>query len=110
MSTHNVRFLDPTRAVVASATVADEGDHFAGTVDLTATPANVRAVFAEYEEIVLGQMFSFLDAIEAKVADLGLRAEFDGGFAAPVENLQVYPTNGELSFKLAAVPATKTPA
>lgn len=107
MTTLTVRFLDPARAVVATATVADEGDHFAGTVDLTATPAHVRAVFDEYEEVVLGQMFSFLDEVQAKVAALGLRAEFDGGFAAPVTDLQVYPTDGELSFHLAVVPAVR---
>jgi hypothetical protein len=107
MSTHTVRFLDPARAVVATATVADAGGHFAGTVDLTATPAAVRAVFDEYEEVVLGQMFSFLDEVQAKVAALGLRAEVDGRFAAPVKDLQVYPTSGELSFQFAVVP---TPA
>ncbi len=103
-STRTVRFLDSAHAVVATATVADEGSHFAGTVDLTVTPAAVRAAFEEFEEVVLGQMFSFLDEVQAKVAALGLRAEFAGGFAVPVKDLQVYPTTGELSFQLAAVP------
>lgn len=103
MSTHTVRLVDATRALIAVATVADEGDHFAGTVDLSAAAPAVRAVFAEYEDIVNGQMFSFLDDVEAKVARLGLRAEFGTGPGVPVKDLQVYPTSGELSFKLAPV-------
>lgn len=107
MTTHTVRFLDPARVVVATATVADAGDHFAGTIDLSAAPPAVRAVFAEFEEVVNGQMFSFLDEVEGKVAALGLRAEWDEGPTAPVTDLQVYPATGEVSFKLAAVPVAR---
>jgi hypothetical protein len=107
MSTQTLCLIDPNRAVVAVATVADTGEHFSGTIDLSATPPAVRAVFDEYEEIVLGQMFSFLDEVEAKVAALGLRAEREGATAVPIKDLQVYPTSGEVSFKL-AVPAART--
>jgi len=50
---------------------------------------------------VNGQMFSFLDEVEAKVAALGLIAEFPDGTTAPVADLQVYPTAGEVSFRAA---------
>jgi len=93
--------LDPSRAVVAVVTVTDETDRFGGTIDLSSTPPTIRAVFDEFEEIVNGQMFSFLDEVEAKVAALGLIAEFPDGTTAPVADLQVYPTAGEVSFRAA---------
>jgi hypothetical protein len=110
MSGRVVRFVGPDRRVVAVAAVADEGDHFAGTIDLSATPPAMLAVFREWEEVVNGQMFSFLDEVEARVAALGLRAELDEGEPVRIRNLQVYPGHGEVSFQLAPVSAPKTPA
>ncbi len=65
------------------------------------------AVFDEFEEIVNGQMFSFLDEIEGKIAVLSLKAAFDSnGSEVSVEELQVYPSTGDVSFKLAVVAVT----
>lgn len=108
MNTRTIRLLDPTRAVVAVTTVDDTGEHFVGTIDLSATPPAARAVFDEYEAVVNGQMFSFLDEVEASVAALGWRAEWDG-HVVPLTDLQVYPATGGVSFKL-AVPAERAPA
>ena len=109
MLPRTARLLDPANKLVAVMTVTEEGDHFGGTIDLASAPPAVRAVFDEYEEVVNGQMFSFLDEVQAKVAGLKLSAAFSEGFSGPVADLQVYPSTGEVSFKLAAVPAADRP-
>jgi hypothetical protein len=109
MTERSVRFRDASGKVIATARVSDEGDHWGGAIDLTATPARLRAIFDEFEEIVNGQMFSFLDEIQAKVRALGLTAEFEDNFTAPANDLQVFPSTGEVSFKLATIPAIDRP-
>lgn len=93
--------------MVAVAHVTEQGGHYEGAIDLTQTPPRVRALFEEFEEIVNGQMFSFLDEIEDKIAVLSLKAVLDNnGSEVLVKELQVYPGTGDVSFKLAEVPAT----
>jgi hypothetical protein len=106
MNERIVKLVDQTRNVVALAHVHDEGGRYEGTIDLTHTPPGLRRLFAEFEEIVNGQMFSFLDEIEDKIASFSLKAVFDtNGAELSVKELQVYPTTGDVSFKLAEVPA-----
>jgi hypothetical protein len=107
----NVTLIDSSRKVLATARVAEEGDRYGGTIDLCCTPASVRALFAEFEEIVNGQMLSFLDEIQDKIGALSVRAVFPSGREAAVKDLQVYPSTGEVSFRLAEVlvPSTKLP-
>jgi hypothetical protein len=109
MTERSVRFRDPSGKVIATARVCDEGNHWGGAIDLTSTPARVRAIFDEFEEIVNGQMFSFLDEIQTKVRALGLCAEFDDGFVSPATDVQIFPSTGEVSFKLATIPAIDRP-
>ena len=87
----------------------EQNDHFGGTVELGAAPASVRALFEEFEEVVNGQMFAFVDEVQAKVDSLATRAVFDDGFEAPITDLQVFPGSGELSFRLVALPARTVP-
>jgi hypothetical protein len=101
MKTRNIRLIDKARAVVAEAKVADEGDYYGGVIDLSLTPPGARALFDEFEEIVNGQMLSFLDEIQEKLAGLGIKAVFDDGTEASIHDLQVYPGVGEVSFRLA---------
>lgn len=102
MTTRSVNLLDPARAVVATARVVERDGLFGGSIDLRATPAAVRTLFDEFEEVVNGQMFVFLDDVQAKIAALRLRAAFEDGSDAPVEDLQVFPGAGEVSFRTAA--------
>jgi hypothetical protein len=104
MSTRHVQLADGSRAVLAVAEVADEGDHFGGTIDLRSTPAEVRALFEEFEEIVNGQVFVLLDEIQGKIGALPIRAIFDDGLEADIEDLQVFPSTGDVSFRLAGEP------
>lgn len=103
MQTRIVKLIDPSRNVVATAQVADEGAYYGGTIDLRQTPASLRALFEEFEEIVNGQMFAFLDDIQERIGSLLIRAVFDTGHEVYVKDLQVFPSTGDVSFKLAEV-------
>jgi hypothetical protein len=100
MTTKSLTILDPAGTLVARAEVKEEGGAFAGQIDLRAMPPGLRQTFDEYEEIVNGQMFSFLDAIEERIAALQLKVVFPGGQQTAVEDLQIYPTTQRLSFRL----------
>jgi hypothetical protein len=98
-----VKLIDPSGNVVATAQVADEGAYYGGTINLCQTPASLRALFEEFEEIVNGQMFAFLDDIQEKIGSLSIKAVFDTGHEMSVKDLQVFPSTGDVSFKLAEV-------
>jgi hypothetical protein len=100
MSQRHVKLIDRTRAVLATAEVADEGDHFGGTIDLRDTPPPVRALFEEFEEVVNGQMFAFLDEIQGKITAMPIHALFDDGGEICVKDLQVFPSTGDVSFRV----------
>jgi hypothetical protein len=101
MTSHTVQLIDRARKVIATATVIAGKDCFTGQVDLRPMPAALRPKFEEYEGVVNGQMFSLLDAIEDEIGALGIRAVFGEGREAPVEDLQIYPSTGLVSFRLA---------
>jgi hypothetical protein len=105
MNTKRVKIIDPCRNVVAMAQVAKRGDCCAGQIDLDPMPASLRQQFEAYEEIVNGQVFSLLDAIEEQIDTLGLRVVFADGSEAAVEDLQIYPGTGRVSFKIVKEPA-----
>jgi hypothetical protein len=100
MNTQTVRFVDKCGIPIGVAEVIDKGTHFGGHIDLAATSPETRAVFDEFEEIVIGQMFSFLDEIEDRIAALGVTAVFPNGHEVPVRDLQICPSNGSISFKV----------
>ena len=99
MTTRHVQLLDPSGAAVAVARVADEGSHYGGTVDLRRTPAGLLALFREFEEVVDGQMLVFLDEVQGKIAAHHIRAVFDDGHEVPLDDLQVHPSTGDVSFR-----------
>jgi hypothetical protein len=106
MEARTVKLIDPSRTVVAMAQVADEGAHYGGTIDLRDTPPGLRALFEEFEEIVNSQMFAFLDDIQERIGALSLKAMFDTGQEVYVKDLQVFPSTGDVSFRLAEVPTS----
>jgi hypothetical protein len=105
MKTQTVRLIDQARNTIAVARVGMEGDRYGGTIDLHGMPANLRALFDEFEEVVNGQMFSFLDEIQEKIGALPIKVVLENGQEIFLNDLQVYPSTGEVSFKLAEVPA-----
>jgi hypothetical protein len=100
MMTHRMTLIGASGNVLASAQVADEGAHFGGTIDLGSTPPALRALFDEFEEAVNDQMFACADEIQVKIGFYGIRARFDDGLEAEVKDLQVFPSTGDVSFKL----------
>lgn len=106
MNPISVTIIDQRRRVMATAQVAEVEGRFQGHVDLRPMPPEVRQVFEEFEEIVNGQMLSFLDDVEERVRNFGLRAVVAEGPEVAVEDLQIYPAAGRVSFRLtrAAVP------
>jgi hypothetical protein len=101
METQTVKLIDQARRVVANAQVTDEGANYGGTIDLRETPPSLRALFEEFEEIVNGQMFTFLDNIQERIGALPFKVVFDNGQEVYVKDLQVFPSTGDVSFKLA---------
>jgi hypothetical protein len=108
MNAKSVQIVDPSRNVVATAQGAEKDRGFAGSIDLRSMPADLLRRFEAYEEIVNGQMFSLLDEFEEEIGAIPLVAVFDEGQEFPVEDLQIYPSVGRVSFKLA--PRTTQPA
>jgi hypothetical protein len=101
MNTKTMQLIDQSGTVLATAHVTDEGTHFGGTIDLATMPEALRRLFDEFEEIVNGQMLSFLDDIQDKIAAHTLKVVFADGTEAFVKDLQIYPGSGEVSFKVA---------
>lgn len=104
MTNQSVRLIDQSREVIATAEVTDEGDYYGGTIDLRLTPVSLRALFDEFEEVVNGQMFVFLDEIQAKIGAMPIKAAFADGSEDSVRDLQVFPSTGDVSFRLVGVP------
>jgi hypothetical protein len=109
MSALSVTLVDAQRNVVATAQIDPDGDRFGGAADLRHMPPDMRQLFEEFEQAVNGQMFAFLDDIEQRIRALGLRAVFAEGPELAVEDLQIYPHGGRISFKAVkpAVAGTK---
>jgi hypothetical protein len=101
MTDKTVQIVDQSCGIVATAQVAETDGVFAGLIDLRSMPADLRRRFEAYEEIVNSQMFSLLDEMEEQIAEIQLVAIFEEGEAFPVEDLQIYPSEGRVSFKVA---------
>lgn len=100
MSCQKIHILDNDRHVVATACVEDHEGQFTGRVDFEALPAELRALFEEYESLVDDQVLSLLDPIEERIALIPLVAEFEDGRRAGVADLQVFPLAGTIAFRL----------
>lgn len=109
MNPQTVKLIDVSGKIVATAAIADEGPHFGGTINLRATPAALRTLFDEFEETVNGQVFSCLDEVQKKIDAAAISAVFENGEQARIKDLQVYPSSGDVSFKLAK-PASPQPS
>ena len=103
MTGRKTKLVDSLGRVHATALVADRDGVYEGTVDLHETSPELRALFAEFEEIVNGQMFAFLDDVQFRMSSSVSRAIFDDGCEASLQDLQVFPSTGDISFRLAGV-------
>jgi len=101
MKTETVRLIDATGRLVAVARVAATGGRYEGDVDLSGAAPEVQELFQEFEEVVNDQIFSFLDDVQSRIADLGVVAVFDDQSRTPVKDLQIYPASAGISFESA---------
>lgn len=100
---YHVKLLGNDNRVIATAVVEKDGDHYAGTVDTRAMPTPIRAIFEEYESFVDGQVLSRIDDVEDRINAFSFSVAFDDGRKAVVENLQVFPGVGSISFQVAII-------
>jgi hypothetical protein len=91
--------VDQSSARVAVLHVERNGDHYQGTICLDATPPALARLFKEFEENVEGQMFTLADEVEQQIEARRLRIVAPDGKESPVEDLQVFPSTGLVSFK-----------
>lgn len=101
----NITLIDATGAVVAAARVDHERELFSGPVDLGNMPKNMIRKFEEFEELVNDQTFSLLDRIQDEIERFGLKAVFEDGRQEGIDDLQIYPSDRVLSFKLKSTAA-----
>lgn len=99
MAIRPVYLLDGGSNRVADLNATFTGEHYEGTISLEYMPPELKRLFEEYEGIVEGQMFSLLDGIEEKIGTIPFRVSFEDGSQAYVEDLQVFPSTGAVSFK-----------
>lgn len=108
MGAIHIQLIDEAGHLLATAEVVKDGAVFAGTIDLRSAPPELCALFAEFEECVNDQVFTLADEIQGKIAAFPIKAVFPDGAQAEVGDLQVFPTAGDVSFKLAQKPALAT--
>jgi 2-polyprenyl-3-methyl-5-hydroxy-6-metoxy-1,4-benzoquinol methylase len=101
-ATKTVQILDRSRKTVATAQVSDDGELLSGSIDLRKMPRELRQLFEEFEEIVNGQMISFVDNVQERIKSLGLEIKLDDGSVVGISDLQIYPSVGDVSFRLQA--------
>jgi hypothetical protein len=70
------------------------------SIDLEGIDAQLLELFSRFEETVNGQMFSFLDEIEGEIEALGVCWHKSGEPPQIVYDLQIFPTNSVVSFRL----------
>jgi len=107
MSVRNVQLIDSHRATSALARIEESGGLYAGAIDLNTLSPEIVGLFREFEDAVNNQLFGDVDRLQDAIEALALHARFDDGSEAAVAGLQIFPSTGEFSFRLAsALPAS----
>ncbi|WP_342380708.1 hypothetical protein NVS55_13745 [Myxococcus stipitatus] len=94
------RLVDARGHLIGVVRVSDKGGCWLGEIDLNDTAPGLVALFTRFEEVVYGQMLSFLDEMEAEIQQLGARLLTGEGKAIPVDDLQIYPAERGVSFRI----------
>ncbi|MBN8469543.1 hypothetical protein JYJ95_23825 [Corallococcus exiguus] len=90
---------DAQGKLIGRVSVSAEGSLWSGDIDLSGAAPGIMSLFTEFEELVNDQVLSLLDDMETQVARLGPRFRVAGEEALPVEDLQIYPAQREVSFR-----------
>ena len=100
MSDRPIQLVDLSDNKVADLDVRLVDGTYRGTINLDATPAEMKALFQEYEELVESQIFNLADKVEQKIAMTDLCSISASGLIQLVTELRVYPSTGRVSFKI----------
>lgn len=109
MTMQPIYLIDQASVRVADLNVSLVGHLYRGTISFDVTPAKLKRLFEEFEELVEGQVFNLADEIEEKIGELSLRVVFANGSEVPVDELQVYPSTKRVSFKILQEPTVAAP-
>ena len=82
---------------------AAENDWFTGRLLSQQFPPNLKDALAWYDEVIDGQMLSYLDGATDAVDQIGLRIRLPNGTARRVFSLHINK-QGEVSFRTSPVP------
>ena len=99
-----VELLNRNDHVIASASVEVKGDYHMGSVNLDHMPEPLRTLFVDFESLVVNQVLSLVSLTELIISEQQIRARFDDGRVTLLDDLQIYPTEGLISFLLAGAP------
>jgi len=94
-----VKIIDGSRNTVATARVSEREGRCFGEIDLGPMPDALLQRFEEYERLVNGQMFALLDDIEDQIDSFSLKVVLESGHEVAIEDVQIYPRSGRVSFK-----------
>jgi hypothetical protein len=91
---------DPLLNIVATAEVEDRGNYYSGSVNLDRMPKALRLKFEEYESLINDQVLSLVDRIEEEMDINSFTVILDDGRKFYVNDLQILPGCGMVSFQL----------
>ncbi|MBD2182467.1 hypothetical protein H6S82_20490 [Planktothrix sp. FACHB-1355] len=95
-----IEIVDSMQNVVVTAEVEDKGEYYSGSVSLDKMPEVLRLEFEEYELLINNQVLSLLDQIEEQISITSFTVIFDDGRKFYVDDLQIFPISGTISFKV----------
>jgi hypothetical protein len=93
------RLVDAQGNLIGMVRVSAEGGLWSGEIDLSSSAPSMVSLFTRLEELVNGQMLSLVDDVETEISQLGAQFLVADKEALPVEDLQIYPAQHEVSFR-----------
>ncbi|OJH38838.1 hypothetical protein BON30_21690 [Cystobacter ferrugineus] len=93
------RLVDAQGNLIGMVRVSAEGGLWSGEIDLSGSAPSIVSLFTRFEQLVNGQMLSLVDAVETEISQLGAQFLVADEEALPVEDLQIYPAQREVSFR-----------
>lgn len=95
------QLIDSQNNIIGLVRVSTEGNLWSGEIDLTGAASSVVALFTRFEVLVDMQVLSLIDEVEIEIARLGPRLLLaESGEVLPVADLQVYPAQRKVSFRV----------
>ena len=87
--------------IVLQGSDPDDGQAFDGSVEHWSVSQRLLSLLLEYDKAVNGQVFNYADEISKMVEELSPKVTLPNGREPrPVQDLQVYPSSGAVSFTL----------